>query len=111
VGRGYPALRPAATFDLVRRRRGSPDEVAPDQRDLLRAQSAICFLGHTSPASIDEIRPPPPGADDRQVSAQHIKELRQAVDVHPAKKRANSSGGRVIPKPRTLGKAFCAEPK
>ena len=56
--------------------------------------------------SADKVRTPPPGADDRQVPAQHIEELRQAVDVRPAKKPAYSSDGRAILEPWPFGMAF-----
>ena len=60
--------------------------------------------------SIDKVRAALSGADDRQVAAQHIDELRQAVDADPAKKRPNgSSAGSLEPIGPWQGMAFGTE--
>ena len=63
--------------------------------------------------SIDKVGAAPSGTDNCQVSVHHIDELRQAVDPRPAKKRTDSSDGRLSPEPAgsLQGMAFGTESK
>ena len=88
----------------------SPDPIRPhDHRDRFPAVGERA----AAPRSGGKVRTAPSGADDRQVPTQHINELRQAVDAGPAKKRTDSSDGRVSPEPvgALQGMAFGAEAK
>ena len=95
--------RRGAMFPVFFRNPGRYFFRAPSIRDCsgaaMQRAGSICSWGHTRRSSADKVRTPPPGTHNRQIPAQHIKELRQAVDARPAKKRAYSSGGRVIVEP------------